>query len=71
MDTVLSTNRQERRPAAGREWYAEHRADVLARLAESPACGRREQRSAALLVLAFDDDPATVALTRVARGALV
>jgi hypothetical protein len=69
MDTESRTYEQERRPGTGREWYAAHRADVLARLAEPAACGRREQRSAALLVLAFDDDPATVAWTRVARGA--
>jgi len=67
MDTELTTNEQRNAPDAGREWYAEHRADVVARLAESAACGSR--RAAALLVLAFDDDPATVARARVVRGA--
>ena len=69
MDTETGMSGPERQPDAGREWYAAHRADVLARLAESTPRGNREQRSAALLVLAFDDDPSTVARTRVARGA--
>jgi hypothetical protein len=69
MDTDSGTNSQEQRPDSGRVWYATHRADVVARLAESTACGRRQQRSAALLVLAFDDDPATVARARVGQGA--
>lgn len=68
MDIESGTNDQEHRSDAGREWYAAHRADVLARLAESTPFGGRQQRSAALLVLAFDDDPSTVARARVARG---
>jgi hypothetical protein len=69
MDRESGTKDQEHRSDAGREWYAAHRGDVLARLAEPTPCGGRQQRSAALLVLAFDDDPFTVARARVARGA--
>jgi hypothetical protein len=69
MNNEVVTNGQECRPDAGRAWYATHRADVLARLAVPTACGRRQQRSAALLVLAFDEDPATVARARVGQGA--
>ena len=69
MKIEASTNEQVRHPGFGRAWYAAHRADVLAHLAEPTACGRRQQRSAALLVLAFDEDPATVARALVGQDA--
>jgi len=52
---------------AARAWYAKHRSDVLARLADparSPAAG---VRSAQLLAFALDDDPGVVARTRAMR----
>jgi hypothetical protein len=53
---------------SGRRWYAEHRSDVLARLAVAGPGGRTARRAAELLALAFDDDPAVVARARVVRG---
>ena len=54
-------------PDLARQWYAEHRRDVLARLSESSDCTRRTLREASLLVLAFDDDPSTVVCARAVR----
>ena len=41
-----------------REWYSEHRIDVLAHLTDASPRGAPDRRSAELLALAFDDDPA-------------
>jgi hypothetical protein len=43
------------------EWYAEHRVDVLAHLTDASPRGALDRRSAELLALALDDDPAIVA----------
>ncbi|HEY8216471.1 MAG TPA: hypothetical protein VIH82_05005 [Acidimicrobiia bacterium] len=44
-----------------REWYAEHRVDILAHLADRTPRAALARRSAELLALALDDDPAIVA----------
>jgi hypothetical protein len=44
-----------------REWYAQHRVDVLARLADGSPHAALSRRSAELVALALDDDPAIVA----------
>jgi hypothetical protein len=44
-----------------REWYAEHRVDVLARLADASPRASLDRRTAELVALALDDDPAIVA----------
>jgi hypothetical protein len=41
-------------------WYAEHRVDVLARLTDGSPGAALARRSAELLALALDDDPAIV-----------
>jgi hypothetical protein len=43
-----------------REWYAEHRVDVLAHLTDGSPSAALARRSAELLALALDDDPAIV-----------
>ena len=44
-----------------RAWYAQHRVDVLARLADVSPSSTLSRRSAELVALALDDDPAIVA----------
>lgn len=67
MDTSPAATAPNARPDDARQWYAEHRRDVLARLSESSDCTRRTLREASLLVLAFDDDPSTVVCARAVR----
>jgi hypothetical protein len=69
MDTGSTLNEPNTQPDLARQWYAEHRRDVLARLSESSGCTPRTLREASLLVLAFDDDPSTVACARAIRTA--
>ena len=46
---------------SAREWYALHRVDVLAHLADGSPRAALARRSAELVALALDDDPAIVA----------
>ena len=54
-------------PQAARQWYAEHRADVLAHLTDALPSSDVGRRSAQLLAFAFDDDPSVVARARALR----
>lgn len=69
MDRTPPRNEPSSQPDSARQWYAEHRRDVLACLSEASGCTSRALREASLLVLAFDDDPATVACARAVRMA--
>jgi hypothetical protein len=64
MQTTTATARRAPDAISGRRWYAQHRTDVLACLG---AAGGTAAREAALVVLAFDEDPATVARAQVVR----
>jgi hypothetical protein len=44
-----------------RDWYAVHRVDVIAHLTDTSPRAALARRSAELLALALDDDPAIVA----------
>jgi hypothetical protein len=67
VDTSPAATAPNARPDDARQWYAEHRRDVLARLSEPSGCTPRTLREASLLVLAFDDDPSTVVCARAVR----
>ena len=49
------------RTRTAREWYAAHRVDVLAHLTDGSPHAAGARRSAELLALALEDDPAIVA----------
>jgi hypothetical protein len=63
MEPEHATVRTARESRTAREWYAEHRVDVLARLADGTPGQTLERRTAELVALALDDDPAIVART--------